>query len=178
MCGERSRRAPCRGAAFSRSILTAPASAFGTSERERWYSIESDSPMKLHIEVEKWPLLAPFRITGHTYSDRDLLTVTLEAEGCIGRGEAVGVRYRGEDAVSITNQIESVRAQCERGICRADLQHLLPAGGARNALDCALCSARNDHVDLFTRRRPRQAPRSPAAVRPAPTRSTWAASCR
>jgi L-alanine-DL-glutamate epimerase-like enolase superfamily enzyme len=35
-------------------------------------------------------------------------------------------------------QIEALRAQIEAGIDRQTLQKLLPAGGARNALDCAL----------------------------------------
>jgi L-alanine-DL-glutamate epimerase-like enolase superfamily enzyme len=35
-------------------------------------------------------------------------------------------------------QIERVRAGVERGLTRTDLLELLPAGGARNAVDCAL----------------------------------------
>ena len=35
-------------------------------------------------------------------------------------------------------QIEMLRAEMENGLSRADLQHRLPAGASRNALDCAL----------------------------------------
>ena len=39
-------------------------------------------------------------------------------------------------------QIEALRAQIEAGITREELQQLLPAGGARNVLDCALVGSR------------------------------------
>jgi L-alanine-DL-glutamate epimerase-like enolase superfamily enzyme len=35
-------------------------------------------------------------------------------------------------------QLEAMREQVQRGITREQLQELMPAGGARNALDCAL----------------------------------------
>ena len=56
----------------------------------------------------------------------------------MGRGEGDGVYYLGESQESMLSQLESVRRQVEAGISRAELQDLLPAGGARNALDCAL----------------------------------------
>ena len=55
-----------------------------------------------------------------------------------GRGEAVGVNYRGETAKTIAAQIEEHRAAIEAGLTRDTLLDLLPAGGARNAVDCAL----------------------------------------
>jgi L-alanine-DL-glutamate epimerase-like enolase superfamily enzyme len=49
------------------------------------------------------------------------------------------VYYRKDTASSMARQIESVRRQVEfGGLSAASLQALLPAGGARNALDCAL----------------------------------------
>ena len=55
-----------------------------------------------------------------------------------GRGEAAGVDYHGETPDSLVAQIEDVRAALEAGATRAELQRMLPAGGARNALDTAL----------------------------------------
>jgi L-alanine-DL-glutamate epimerase-like enolase superfamily enzyme len=95
-------------------------------------------PVKLRTEVEQWPLVTPFRITGHTFDIIDVLMVTLERDGCIGRGEAAGVYYRHENPTSMLEQIDPLRAQIESGITREALQQLLPPGGARNALDCAL----------------------------------------
>ncbi len=91
------------------------------------------------VEVEAFRLKEPFRITGHTMYQTDVLTVTLERHGCVGRGEAAGVFYRpGEDVTSNTQRIESIREALEAGLSREALQPLLPAGGARNAVDCAL----------------------------------------
>lgn len=92
----------------------------------------------LRVEIEKWPLKAPFRITGHTTIVLEVVLVTLEQEGCVGRAEAAGVYYRSDSPPSIVHQIERLRREIEAGLDRASLQRLLPAGGARNALDCAL----------------------------------------
>ena len=56
----------------------------------------------------------------------------------LGRGEASGVYYFKDDAAHIVAVIEAHRRVIEEGIDRDSLQHLLPPGGARNALDCAL----------------------------------------
>ena len=95
-------------------------------------------PLALRITVEQWPLTTPFRITGYTTEVAEVVVVALESGGCRGRGEAVGVYYRNEDPPSMVGQLESVRSAIEAGISREHLQTLLPPGGARNALDCAL----------------------------------------
>jgi L-Ala-D/L-Glu epimerase len=92
----------------------------------------------LDVRVEKWPLRAPFRITGHTFHDLEVVVVTLEQDGLTGRGEAAGVYYRNDGVDHMRQQIESVRTAIEGGLDREALQRALPAGGARNALDCAL----------------------------------------
>ncbi len=92
----------------------------------------------LHVNIEKWPLKAPFRITGYTFVEVDVVVASISLRGHTGRGEAAGVYYRGEKATSMVAQIEAVRPEIEAGIDRETLRRLLPAGGARNALDCAL----------------------------------------
>ena len=93
----------------------------------------------LHVEIEKFALKEPFHITGHTMVDTDVVTVTLEKDGHVARGEASGVYYRqDDDAGGVLKQIEAVRRRIEAGINRESLQRLLPTGGARNAVDCAL----------------------------------------
>jgi L-Ala-D/L-Glu epimerase len=99
---------------------------------------ESLANLTLQIGVEKWPLKAPFRITGYTFVAVDVVIATVSCRGHVGRGEAAGVYYRGETVASMTTQIEAVRGDIEAGIDRQDLRRLLPAGGARNAVDCAL----------------------------------------
>jgi L-alanine-DL-glutamate epimerase-like enolase superfamily enzyme len=94
--------------------------------------------IKMRVDIEKFPLKEPFRITGHTMVDTDVVVVTLEKGGQQGRGEASGVYYRkGDDAPGVVQQIEAVRARIEAGIDREALQRILPIGGARNAVDCA-----------------------------------------
>jgi L-alanine-DL-glutamate epimerase-like enolase superfamily enzyme len=93
----------------------------------------------LHVAIEKFALKEPFHITGHSMVDTDVVTVTLQKGGHIGLGEASGVYYRkDDDAAGIVRQIEAIRARIEAGIDREALQRLLPTGGARNAVDCAL----------------------------------------
>lgn len=95
-------------------------------------------PLTLRVEVQRWGYLKPFTIAGYTRDGIDVIEVVLGYEGHIGRGEAAGVRYRRETVTSMVGQIEGHRASLERGISRQSLQRLLPSGGARNALDCAL----------------------------------------
>ncbi|HZO23964.1 MAG TPA: dipeptide epimerase [Steroidobacteraceae bacterium] len=94
--------------------------------------------LSLHVETEKWPLKRPFRITGHTMHDCEVVVVNLTQDGLKGRGEAAGVYYLQDDVPAMVKRIESVRDSIEAGIDREMLQSLLPAGGARNAVDCAL----------------------------------------
>lgn len=92
----------------------------------------------LDIRTESWPLKEPFRISGYTFTHADVIVVTLEESGHFGMGEAAGVYYHEETPASLTAQIEAVRSKIESGLSREKLRELLPPGGARNALDCAL----------------------------------------
>lgn len=90
------------------------------------------------LEIESWPLLEPFVITGHTWTHCDVLVVSITANGVTGRGEATGVYYLNETAESLYQQVFGLQQKLEQGISREQLQSMLPAGGARNAIDCAL----------------------------------------
>jgi L-alanine-DL-glutamate epimerase-like enolase superfamily enzyme len=94
--------------------------------------------MKLAVRVEKWPYVTPFRITDYVFTGAEVVVVTLDDGGLMARGEGDGVYYRGETPDSMVRDIESVRTAIEAGASRHDLQTLLPPGGARNALDCAM----------------------------------------
>lgn len=60
----------------------------------------------LQVSVEKWPLKAPFHITGYTFVAVDVVIATISCRGQVGRGEAAGVYYRNETAASMTTQID------------------------------------------------------------------------
>ena len=94
--------------------------------------------LQLNVHKTAWPMKAPFRITGHVFTSADAIVVELVDDGCAGRGEGLGAYYLNENADLLLDQVEAVRGEIERGISLDDLQELLPAGGARNAVDCAL----------------------------------------
>ena len=96
------------------------------------------SALRLSVAVEKLPFAAPFRIAGYVFEHMDAVVVTLEDGALRGRGEAEGVFYLNDDAAHMVAALEACRPAVEAGIDRGALQRLLPPGGARNALDCAL----------------------------------------
>jgi len=94
--------------------------------------------LRLTVAVEKLAFSAPFRIAGFVFEHQDAVVVTLEQGSFRGRGEASGVFYLDDNVPRMVEAIEAQRACIERGIDRTTLQGLLPPGGARNAVDCAL----------------------------------------
>ena len=94
--------------------------------------------MQLSVARELIPLSAPFTITGYTFTDVAVVVARIGERGTAGEGEAAGVYYLGDDAERMCAAIEQVRQDVEAGVNRESLRRLLPPGGARNALDCAL----------------------------------------
>ena len=101
-------------------------------------TMEHMGPVKLTAATERWPLATPFKISGYTFEHIDVLVVTLEKEGRLGSGEAAGVYYKNDKPETMLAQIEALRGRIEDGVSRASVQRLMPPGGARNALDCAV----------------------------------------
>lgn len=95
-------------------------------------------PVELELHNEPLPMSAPFRIAGHVFKAMPATVVTLRAGTCFGRGEAAGVYYTDDRPETMLATLEAMRPSIEAGLDRAALRTLLPAGGARNALDCAL----------------------------------------
>ena len=94
--------------------------------------------LALDYRVERFALASPFRISGHVFTESRIVVVTVSDGVHSGRGEAAGVYYLGDDILAMTAAIDGVRSAVTAGITRDELQRLLPAGGARNAIDCAL----------------------------------------
>jgi len=94
--------------------------------------------LSLHVVADNLFLRTPFAISGYVFEFMPAIVVTLTDGVHTGRGEASGVYYFGDDAARMMAQVQSVRAEVEAGYSRSALQTLLPAGGARNALDCAM----------------------------------------
>lgn len=97
------------------------------------------SGLKLEISEKYWPMREVFEISRGVQNDQQSILVRVEdAEGFAGRGEGCGVEYEGETPRTMLAQIEGVRTQIENDISRSDLIELMPAGGARCAVDTAL----------------------------------------
>jgi L-Ala-D/L-Glu epimerase len=93
---------------------------------------------KIEFSVDSWEFRFPFTITGHTFTEVELLYVSISENGSIGRGEATGVHYMDESGASMLAAVAGVQEAIEAGAGRQQLRELLAPGGARNAIDCAL----------------------------------------
>jgi len=93
---------------------------------------------KLSVAVEHFPIAGKFVISRGAKTEAVVVTATIEETGYRGRGECVPYARYGETVENVMAQIASVRSRIEAGLDRDELQWLLPAGAARNALDCAL----------------------------------------
>ena len=87
---------------------------------------------------ERFALHTPFRISRGIKTVADVVTVTIGDGEAVGRGEGTPYPRYGESVDSVLAAIESVRPAVEAGAGREALLTLLPAGAARNAVDCAL----------------------------------------
>lgn len=92
---------------------------------------------RLSARESVFPLANPFTISRGTYTTSPVIEAAIEADGVTGRGESFPYPRYGESMESVLAQIESIADAVASGAGRAELQTLLPAGAARNAVDCA-----------------------------------------
>ena len=92
--------------------------------------------MTVTIEVrsERFRLAETFTISRGSRDEANVLSVTVTDGDHQGRGECVPYARYGETMESVAAEINALPA----GITRAALQDVLPAGAARNAVDCAM----------------------------------------
>jgi L-alanine-DL-glutamate epimerase-like enolase superfamily enzyme len=83
---------------------------------------------------EIFALARAFTISRGSKSAARVVTVTVNRQGADGRGECVPYGRYGETVDSVLAQIAALPGD----VSRAALPALLPAGAARNAVDCAL----------------------------------------
>jgi len=94
--------------------------------------------LEVTATVEHWPILHPFAITGYLFTEAEAVVVELRDGELRGTGEGNGVYYVGDTPARCRSQIEAVAPRLAAGVDREELLTLLPPGGARNAVDCAL----------------------------------------
>ena len=90
--------------------------------------------LTIGVGNESWPLREAFTISRGSKTSAEVLAVTLNDGRHRGRGEAVPYGRYGETIGSALQQIKDIQPFSSR----RDLQPALPAGAARNAIDCAL----------------------------------------
>ena len=93
---------------------------------------------RLTVRSECWPLRTRFVISRGSRTTARVLVVEIAEGDAVGRGECVPYARYGESVESVTGRIRAVQPAIEAGADRAALAELLPAGAARNAVDCAL----------------------------------------
>ena len=94
--------------------------------------------VQVEFRLETWPLSQPFTISRDTTEELKVLYCELQRNGCIGRSEAAGVDYHGETPGSMKRYLEDAISTSKIPWDRLALLEQMPAGGARNAIDCAL----------------------------------------
>jgi len=109
-----------------RSIAEAPAMTTANGRRT------------LEVRIETFIYRAPFRISGYVFHEAKVVVAVIGEKGIEGRGESSGAFYLGETPEAMAAAIEELRDQIERGLTRRELKGVMPANGARNAIDCAL----------------------------------------
>jgi len=92
--------------------------------------------LKIEAKEEIFPLNHPFRISRGSRTEACVVTVSMSDGQYTGHGEGVPIARYNQSADSVLAQIESI--QIIDHLDRDKLQQLLPAGAARNAVDCAL----------------------------------------
>ena len=90
--------------------------------------------MTIEVATDIFPLAETFTIARGSKTEARVLTVTVRRDGFEGRGECVPYARYGESMDSVTALITDMPSD----VVREHLQSLLPAGAARNAVDCAL----------------------------------------
>ncbi len=93
---------------------------------------------RLTVEIESWPIAGAFTISRGSRTEARVVVATIEDGGHRGRGECVPYPRYGETVEGVADAIEGAAGAIAAGASREDLFSLLPAGAARNALDCAL----------------------------------------
>ena len=92
------------------------------------------SALAVTARHETWPLREAFKISRGAKSAADVVVVTVSNGQITGRGEAVPYGRYGETIEGTLSAISNLQPIFPT----TNMQNVLPAGAARNALDCAL----------------------------------------
>jgi L-Ala-D/L-Glu epimerase / N-acetyl-D-glutamate racemase len=104
----------------------------------------------LQVHCERWPIAGTFTISRGSKTAAEVVVAELTDGAFTGRGECTPYPRYSETVECVAADIAGCAGDIARGLDRAGLQRALPAGAARNALDCAF-------IDLEAKRAGRPA---------------------
>jgi L-alanine-DL-glutamate epimerase-like enolase superfamily enzyme len=92
----------------------------------------------LDARIERWPIAGSFTISRGAKTEAVTVVAEVSRGDRTGRGECVPYPRYGETPEETLAALKSMQEPVARGLDRQALQAAMPAGAARNALDCAL----------------------------------------
>ncbi len=94
--------------------------------------------IRLATTIERWPIAGRFTISRGSRTEAVVVTAEVTDGTVTGRGECVPYARYGETVEGVRDLIARQEEALAAGLTRQDLAGRMPAGAARNALDCAL----------------------------------------
>lgn len=95
-------------------------------------------PLTLSVSAESFPLREKFVISRGERTEAVVVTVRISDGKYTGRGECTPYPRYGESVEGVLADIRAFNKPLGAGAGRTELQRMMPAGAARNAIDCAL----------------------------------------
>jgi L-Ala-D/L-Glu epimerase / N-acetyl-D-glutamate racemase len=92
----------------------------------------------LDARIERWPIAGSFTISRGAKTEAVTVVAEVSRGDRTGCGECVPYPRYGETPEATLAALKSMQEAVARGLDRQALQAAMPAGAARNALDCAL----------------------------------------
>jgi L-Ala-D/L-Glu epimerase len=102
------------------------------------FKTTSSISRQLAARVERWPIAGGFTISRGAKTEAVTVVAEVRHDGHTGRGECVPYPRYGETVEATLAALQAMQEPLSRGMDRTALQAAMPAGAARNALDCAL----------------------------------------
>lgn len=95
-------------------------------------------PRVLSVNAERFPIAGTFTISRGSKTEAEVITCTISDGAFVGHGECVPYKRYGETVEGVQAAIEAIAPEIASGMDRQALMTAMPAGAARNAVDCAL----------------------------------------